>query len=297
VQSIKFIEAHQGSKKDISIYGQEYTATTYKLAKMNLAIRGISANLGDVPADTFFKDQHKDLKADFIMANPPFNQKEWRGANELLDDPRWAGYTVPSTSNANYAWILHMLSKLSHEGIAGFVLAKGSLTSNSSGEGEIRQRLIENNLVDCIVNLPAKLFFNTQIPSCLWFLRKNRETSDILFIDGRNLGHLISRKNKDFSQDDIEKVAQTYHRWKKQENYEDIKGFCKSASLEEVRELNYVLTPGRYVGLEESEDEFDFKERFASLHVRLQEQMNEEKALNERILANLAKINLAVNDE
>lgn len=299
IQSLKFIEAHKGNKKDISIYGQEFTATTYKLAKMNLAIRGISANLGAVPADTFFKDQHPDLKADYIMANPPFNQKEWRGVNELLDDPRWAGYDVPSTSNANYAWILHMLSKLSENGIAGFVLAKGSLTSNSSNEGEIRKKLIENNLVDCIVNLPAKLFFNTQIPACLWFIKKNRARNDILFIDARNLGHLINRRNKDFSPEDIEKVASTYHNWKligsgtsvpQNSKYEDIKGFCKSASLEEVRELNYVLTPGRYVGLEDSEDEFDFKERFESLQNELINQMKEEQSLNDRILANLAKV-------
>ncbi len=297
IQSLKFIEAHKGNKKDISIYGQEFTATTYKLAKMNLAIRGISANLGAVPADTFFKDQHPDLKADYIMANPPFNQKEWRGVNELLDDPRWAGYDVPSTSNANYGWILHMLSKLSQNGVAGFVLAKGSLTSNSSNEGEIRKQLIENNLVDCIVNLPAKLFFNTQIPACLWFIKKNRKTNDILFIDARNLGHLINRRNKDFSQEDIEQVASTYHNWKVKENYEDIKGFCKSASLEEVRELNYVLTPGRYVGLEENEDEFDFKERFESLQNELMKQMQEEQSLNDRILVNLAKVNLVAVDE
>ncbi|MFW2351887.1 N-6 DNA methylase [Aliarcobacter butzleri] len=306
IQSLKFIEAHKGNKKDISIYGQEFTATTYKLAKMNLAIRGISANLGAVPADTFFKDQHPDLKADYIMANPPFNQKEWRGVNELLDDPRWAGYSVPSTSNANYAWILHMLSKLSENGIAGFVLAKGSLTSNSSNEGEIRKQLIENNLVDCIVNLPAKLFFNTQIPACLWFIKKNRTTKDILFIDARNLGHLINRKNKDFSPEDIEQVASTYHNWKligsgtsvpQNSKYEDIKGFCKSASLEEVRELNYVLTPGRYVGLEENEDEFDFKERFESLQNELMKQMKEEQSLNDRILANLSKISLVAVDE
>ena len=306
VQSMKFIEHHHGNKKDVSIYGQEYTATTYKLAKMNLAIRGISANLGAVPADTFFKDQHPDLKADYIMANPPFNQKEWRGVNELLDDPRWAGYDVPSTSNANYAWILHMLSKLSENGIAGFVLAKGSLTSNSSNEGEIRKKLIENNLVDCIVNLPAKLFFNTQIPACLWFIKKNRARNDILFIDARNLGHLINRRNKDFSPEDIEKVASTYHNWKligsgtsvpQNSKYEDIKGFCKSASLEEVRELNYVLTPGRYVGLEENEDEFDFKERFESLQNELINQMKEEQSLNDRILANLAKVNLVAVDE
>ncbi|MDK2065511.1 SAM-dependent methyltransferase [Aliarcobacter butzleri] len=190
-----------------------------------------------------------------------------------------------------------MLSKLSENGIAGFVLAKGSLTSNSSNEGEIRKKLIENNLVDCIVNLPAKLFFNTQIPACLWFIKKNRARNDILFIDARNLGHLINRKNKDFSPEDIEQVSSTYHNWKVKENYEDIKGFCKSASLEEVRELNYVLTPGRYVGLEESEDEFDFKERFESLQNELQMQMKEEQSINDRILANLAKVNLVVVDE
>ena len=169
VQSVKFVESHNGNQKDISIYGQEYTATTYKLAKMNLAIRGIAANLGDVPADTFFRDQHPDLKADFIMANPPFNQKQWRQKDELSDDPRWAGFTTPPTGNANYAWILHMVSKLSEGGVAGFVLANGSMSSNTSGEGDIRRELLEKDMVDCMVALPGNLFFTTTIPVCLWF--------------------------------------------------------------------------------------------------------------------------------
>jgi type I restriction enzyme M protein len=175
VQSVKFVESHQGNKKDVSIYGQELTATTYKLAKMNLAIRGIAANLGDVPADTFFRDQHPDLKADFIMANPPFNLDQWRGADELIDDPRWAGYDVPPTGNANYAWILHMISKLSENGVAGFVLANGSMSTNTRGEGAIRRKMIENDLVDCMIALPGQLFYTTQIPVCLWFITKNKK--------------------------------------------------------------------------------------------------------------------------
>lgn len=174
VQSVKFVASHQGNQKDISIYGQEQTATTYKLAKMNLAIRGIAANLGELPADTFFKDQHPDLKADFIMANPPFNLKEWRAAAELINDPRWAGYEVPPTGNANYAWILHIIAKLSADGVAGFVLANGSMSTNTSGEGTIRRQIIENDLVDCMIALPGQLFYTTQIPVCLWFLSKNK---------------------------------------------------------------------------------------------------------------------------
>ena len=195
VQSLKFIDSHKGNRKDISIYGQEYTNTTYKLAKMNLAVRGISANLGDIAADTFFKDQHPDLKADYIMANPPFNQKQWRADNELTDDPRWAGFDVPPTGNANYAWIMHMISKLSEHGTAGFVLANGSMSSNTSGEGAIRQKIIENDLVDCMIALPGQLFYTTQIPVCLWFISKNKREDkergyrnregETLFIDAR----------------------------------------------------------------------------------------------------------------
>ena len=175
VQSIDFVKSHQGNTKDISIYGQEYTAVTYKLAKMNLAIRGIAGNLGDVPADTFFKDQHPDLKADFIMANPPFNQSQWREKNELEDDPRWNGYITPPMGNANYAWIMHMLSKLSENGTAGFVLANGSMSSNTSGEGELRKQMVKNDLVDCMIALPGQLFYTTQIPVCLWFMTKNKK--------------------------------------------------------------------------------------------------------------------------
>jgi len=306
VQSEKFVLEHQGRINDISIYGQESNQTTWRLAKMNLAIRGIdSSQVKWNNEGSFLNDAHKDLKADFIIANPPFNVSDWSG-DLLRNDGRWK-YGTPPTGNANYAWIQHFLYHLAPTGTAGFVLAKGSLTSNSSGEGEIRKALIEANLVDCIVNLPAKLFLNTQIPASLWFMKRGRTTKDILFIDARNKGHLINRRTKELSHEDTDEIAQTYHDWKlsrhseqttrhsvpdTESTYEDIKGFCKSASQDEVRELNYVLTPGRYVGLEEVEDEFDFKERFTSLQNELQEQMNEEKALNERILANLAKIDM-----
>ena len=229
VQSTQFVEKHQGSKKDISIYGQEYISATYKLAKMNLAIRGIAANLGEVSADTFFKDQHPDLKADFIMANPPFNLKAWRGPDELTNDPRWAGYEVPPTGNANYAWILHMVSKLSESGVAGFVLANGAMSTNTKGEGEIRKKLIENDLVDCMIALPGQLFYTTQIPVCLWFLTKNKKAETIsghsdsnhrnrqgetLFIDARNMGSMVDRTHKELTADDIAEIARTYHAWR-----------------------------------------------------------------------------------
>ena len=274
VQSIKFVKSHQGSTKDISIYGQEYTATTYKLAKMNLAIRGIAANLGEVPANTFFKDQHPDLKADYIMANPPFNQSQWREKSELEDDARWAGYTTPPTGNANYGWILHMLSKLSENGTAGFVLANGAMSSNTSGEGAIRQQMIANDLVDCMIALPGQLFYTTQIPVCLWFMTKNKKQDDdkgyrnregeTLFIDARSMGTMVDRTHKELTDDDIAEITRTYHAWrsepdrqleKKYGDYEDIAGYCKAASLEDIQKNDYVLTPGRYVGVAEEEDD------------------------------------------
>lgn len=224
VQSIDFVKSHRGNTKDISIYGQEYTAVTYKLAKMNLAIRGISANLGDVPANTFFKDQHPDLKADYIMANPPFNQSQWREKNELEDDRRWMGYTTPPTGNANYAWILHMLNKLSENGTAGFVLANGSMSSNTSGEGVIRKELIEKDMVDCMIALPGQLFYTTQIPVCLWFMTKSKKENkslgyrnregETLFIDARNMGTMIDRTQKELTKEDIAEIARTYHTWR-----------------------------------------------------------------------------------
>ena len=299
VQSIKFVESHHGNKKDISIYGQEYTATTYKLAKMNLAIRGISANLGEVPADTFFKDQHPDLKADYIMANPPFNQKDWRAANELTDDPRWAGYDVPPTGNANYAWILTMVNKLSENGTAGFVLANGSMSSNTSGEGELRKKLIENDLVDCMISLPGQLFYTTQIPVCLWFLTKNKKATseyrdrqgETLFIDARNMGEMVDRTHKELTDDDLAEITRTYHAWRGEEKdgtYEDVEGFCKSATLEDIKKNDYVLTPGRYVGIAEEEDDgVPFEEKMETLSKQLFEQMEEGQQLDRAIRENL----------
>jgi type I restriction enzyme M protein len=307
VQSIKFVENHQGNKKDISIYGQEQTSTTYKLAKMNLAIRGISANLGEVPADTFFKDQHPDLKADFIMANPPFNLDQWRGTDELTDDPRWAGYEVPPVGNANYAWILHMVSKLSERGVAGFVLANGSMSTNTKGEGAIRQKLIENDLIDCMIALPGQLFYTTQIPVCLWFITKNKKAEVIpghtdsnhrnregetLFIDARNMGSMIDRTHKELTGDDIAEIARTYHAWRgeaKDGGYEDQPGYCKAVTLADIKANDYVLTPGRYVGAAEIEDDgIPFEEKMAELTQTLYQQMEEAEKLDEVIRENLA---------
>jgi len=309
VQSEKFVTEHQGRLNDISIYGQESNQTTWRLAKMNLAFRGIdSSQVKWNNEGSFLNDAHKDLKADFVIANPPFNDSDWSGAL-LRGDARWQ-YGEPPSGSANYAWIQHFLYHLSPSGQAGFVLAKGSLTSKTSGEGEIRKALVEARLVDCIVNLPGKLFLNTQIPASLWFLRRASTGSarelplpelveanrrdEILFIDARNLGHLINRRTLEFSDADIAQVAQTYHNWRAEPveagAYEDVAGFCKAAALERVRELDYVLTPGRYVGLPDEEDDFDFAERFAQLQAELMAQLAEESRLNELIQTNLAKV-------
>ena len=299
VQSEKFVSSHQGKVNDISIYGQESNQTTWRLAKMNLAIRNIdSSQVKWNNEGSFLNDSHKDLKADYVIANPPFNDSDWSG--ELLrKDGRWK-FGVPPSGNANYAWIQHFLYHLSPKGMAGFVLAKGSLTSKTSGEGEIRKSLIEARLVDCIVNLPAKLFLNTQIPASLWFLSRNKanggyrnRTDEVLFIDARNMGHLINRRTKEFSHDDIKHIAETYHNWRKPKGkYEDINGFCNSASIERVRELDYVLTPGRYVGLPDTEDDFDFNERFTALKKEFEVQLKEEKELNALIKENLKKVKI-----
>ena len=299
VQSEKFVAKHQGKLDDISIYGQESNQTTWRLCKMNLAIRGIdSSQVKWNNEGSFLNDAHKDLKADYVIANPPFNDSDW-SQDLLRKDGRWK-YGVPPAGNANYAWIQHFIYHLAPSGIAGFVLAKGSLTSKSSGEGEIRKSLVEDRLVDCIVNLPPKLFLNTQIPASLWFLSRNKangkyrnRTDEVLFIDARNMGHLINRRTREFSQEDTQKIADTYHNWRNPDgDYEDVKGFCNSASIERVRELDYVLTPGRYVGLAVEEDDFDFNERFTRLKAEFEGQLVEEEKLNRKILENLARVSL-----
>ncbi len=377
VQSEKFVEEHQGKINDISIYGQESNQTTWRLAKMNLAIRGIdSSQVKWNNEGSFLKDAHVDLKADFIIANPPFNVSDWSG-EQLRGDARWQ-YGTPPPGNANFAWLQHFVYHLSPQGRAGVVLAKGALTSKTSGEGEVRKQMIEQgNLIDCIVNLPAKLFLNTQIPAALWFLRRGRavgadlsvcpdgssvakkgahtgaplqdRSGEILFIDARNLGHLINRRTKELSRDDIRKIADTYHAWLGESityparldesvgaplagaldvnaqsgrapldiapdpnrghdqnrlsdqdrapargapttTYTDISGFCCSVPISRVAELDYVLTPGRYVGLPDEEDDFNFAERFAALKAEFEAQLKEEAALNKAIIESLARV-------
>lgn len=297
VQSSKFIKEHQGNINDVSIFGQERNPTTWKLAKMNLAIRRIDGNLGSHNADTFHEDLHKTLKADYILANPPFNVSDW-GGDRLQGDIRWK-YGVPPTGNANYAWLQHMLYHLNPEtGVAGTVLANGSLSSDTSNEGKIRKNMIEGDVVDAIVAMPSQLFYATGIPCCLWIMRRNKcenTRNKILFIDARNLGHMIDRKVRELSDDDIQKIADTYHKWRKNENYEDIKGFCKSSTKEEVKDNNYVLTPGRYVGAEEIEDDgISFEEKMKTLTTELKAQFEESHKLEEEIKKNLEAIGYGI---
>jgi len=305
VQSEKLVLEHQGRVNDISIYGQESNQTTWRLCKMNLAIRGIdSSQVKWNNEGSFLNDAHKDLKADYIIANPPFNVSDW-GGDLMRTAGRWQ-YGVPPTGNANFAWIQHFLYHLKPGGQAGFVLAKGSLTSKTSGEGEIRKALIEAGLLECVVNLPAKLFLNTQIPASLWFMKRPDSSpsgrlggANILFIDARNLGFLINRRTRELSPEDIQLITDTYHKWRSLPelveggNYEDVAGFCASAPIDKVRELDYVVTPGRYVGLPEDEDDFDFNERFSALKAELEEQLQEEERMNKVIAENLKKIVLS----
>lgn len=316
VQSEQFIAAHadkyDGDKSEIarlmnrvvSVFGQESNQTTWRLCKMNLAIRQIdSSNVKWNNEGSFLKDEHEDLRADFVIANPPFNDGDWSGET-LRNDGRWQyGGNPPPIGNANFAWVQHFLYHLNQTGVAGFVLAKGSLSSKQSGEDRIRKAIIEAGLVDCIVNLPTKLFLNTQIPACLWFLNKAKESNPnhplrdkILFIDARNMGTLINRRTRELTDDDITQIADTYRNWKTQNGrYEDIAGFCKSASITGeggVAALDYVLTPGRYIGLPDDEDDFDFAERVKTLTAELETQMAESVALDERIRQNLAKVRL-----
>lgn len=299
VQSEKFVEAHGGRIGDVSIYGQESNHTTWRLAKLNLAIRGIDAKIAH--GDSLHADAHKDLKADYVIANPPFNDSDWSG-QRLRDDVRWK-HGAPPASNANFAWVQHFVHHLSPTGIAGFVLANGSMSSQQSGEGEIRKALVEADLVDCMVALPGQLFYSTQIPVCLWFLARDKKNglggrgkkmrdrrSETLFIDARKLGTLVDRVHRELSDEDIAKIAGTYHQWRGDGagRYEDVPGFCKSATTEEIRSHQHVLTPGRYVGAEEVEDDGEpFEEKMGRLVATLDEQFKEGARLEKEIRKSL----------
>ena len=303
VQSIQFVEAHQGNKRKVSIYGQEYTNTTYKLAKMNLAIRGISANLGEMAANTFTNDQHKDLKADFIMANPPFNQKEWRADNELTDDPRWNGYEVPPTSNANYGWILNIVSKLSQNGVAGFLLANGALSDDGT-ELKIRKQLIENNLVEAIIILPRSMFYTTDISVTLWVLNKNKKArtveqngsikkyrnreNEILFMDLRQMGSPFEKKYTELTDDDRKAITDAYHNWQQEgyeETYKDVPEFCYSASKEEVSEKGYTLVPSRYIEFINRDENIDYDTKMKALQSELKDLLIAEEQSKKDLLS------------
>lgn len=290
VQSVKFVESHQGNTKDISIYGQEGTSTTLKLAKMNLAIRGISGNLGVKADDTFAKDQHTDLKADFIMANPPFNQKDWRASDELNHDPRWSGYEVPPTSNANYGWILHMVSKLSENGVAAFILSNGALTGRGA-EYEIRKRLVENGLVEAIFILPMRIFYTTDISVTLWVMNKRRannpknrlEELETLFVDLRNWGSEYEKKFVTLTKEDISKIADAFHSWRDQDNFEDVPEFCASRSIAEIAKANYALTPSSYIEFVDHDTSLDVKAVVSESSSKLDSLFRDEADANSRL--------------
>lgn len=300
VQSMKFIDNHHGNKKEVSIYGQEYTATTYKLAKMNLAIRGIAANFGAVPADTFGRDQHKDLKADYIMANPPFNQKDWRASNELTNDPRWKGYETPPTSNANYGWILNMVSKLSVNGVAGFILANGAL-SGGGEEYKIRKQLIENGVIEAIVILPMKMFYTTDISVTLWILNNNKrertlklpeETrnyrtrqDEVLFMDLREIGEPFEKKYIKFGEKQIIDIAKTYHDWQQEgTNYKNKPEYSYSATLEDLRAKDYSLVPSKYIEFVNRDENIDFGDKMTSLQGEFTDLLQQEEQSKKDLL-------------
>ena len=295
VQSLKFIQRHQGNVHDLSIYGQEKNPTTWKLAKMNLAIRSIEGDLGKFAADTFTEDLHKDLKADFVMANPPFNLSDW-GQEKLLDDYRWK-YGIPPKGNANYAWIEHMISKLSQNGKAAIILANGSLTSTTKEEESIRKKIIEADLVDCIISMPTKLFYTVTVPCSIWILNRNkRQKGQTLFINvDEDMGTMVSRKLRELSEDDIMKIANTYHAYANDEKYEDVTGFCKKALLDDIKANDYALAPGRYVGIKETEDDGEpFEEKMKRLTSELSEQMKKSAKLDTEIKEVLGEIGYGI---
>ena len=289
VQSAKFVEAHQGSRNRISVYGQESNADTWKMAKMNMAIRGIDADFGPYQADTFFNDLHKTLKADFILANPPFNLSNW-GQDKLKDDIRWK-YGLPPAGNANYAWIQHMIHHLAPNGKIGLVLANGALSTQSSGEGEIRKRIIEDDLVEGIVAMPTQLFYSVTIPVTLWFISKNKkQKGKTLFIDARKMGYMVDRKHRDFTDDDIQKLADTFKAFQ-DGTLEEVKGFCAAATTEEIAAQDYILTPGRYVGIEEQKDDGEpFDEKMKRLTSELSDMFKKSHELENEIREKLGAI-------